>query len=307
MNVHERLLRRFPESRRGDRRFIGYLEAWVSIAGNVVLFVFKLLAGLALNSISLVADAFHSLSDVMTSVVVLVGFFFGSKPADSDHPHGHGRLEHVATLLIAFMLFLVAVGMGRGSLQRILRPRPVYFNLAVVILLTISAAFKEWMASFSNYLGAKIGSSALVADAWHHRSDAIATALVAVGLTVSPLGLFWLDGVLGLGVTALLVWIAWDLARKSVNELIGRAPDPTLIGVIHGVALAQEGVLSCHHVEVHDYLSHMDISLHIVVEGRMSARSAHKVAESVESGLKGKLGQHFTISVHIDPHGEPED
>jgi len=87
MNVHEWLLRRFPADRRSDRRFIGYLEAWISIVGNVVLFVFKLLAGLALNSIALVADAFHSLSDVLTSLVVLVGFFFGSKPADADHPH----------------------------------------------------------------------------------------------------------------------------------------------------------------------------------------------------------------------------
>ncbi len=307
MNVHERLLRRFPESRRRDRRFIGYLEAWVSIVGNVFLFAFKLLAGLALNSISLVAEAFHSLSDVLTSLVVLAGFFFGGKPADSDHPHGHGRLEHVATLLIAFMLFLVAVGMGRGSLLRILHPKPVLFSLAIVLLLAVSAAFKEWMASFSQYLGAKIGSTTLVADAWHHRSDAVATALVAVGLAVSPLGLYWLDGVLGLGVTALLAWIAWDLGRSSVNELIGKAPDPGMIAAIHGVALAQEGVLSCHHVEVHDYLSHMDVSLHIVVQGRMSARSAHRVAESVESGLKEKLGQHFTISVHIDPHGEPED
>jgi len=307
MNVHEWLLRRFPESRRADRRFIGFLEAWVSIVGNVVLFVFKLLAGLALNSIALVADAFHSLSDVLTSLVVLLGFFFGSKPADSDHPHGHGRLEHIATLIIAIMLLGVAIGMGRSSYLRIVRPQPVRFDLAVFILLLVSAAFKEWMASFSIYLGRKIDSTALLADAWHHRSDAIATALVAVGLVVSPLGFFRLDGVLGLAVTALLLWVSWDLSRTSVNELIGKAPDPRTIELIRSFASAQPGVLSCHGISIHDYANRAEASLHIVVRERITAATAHRVAQAVEDGLREKLGPQYTISVHIDPHGEPED
>lgn len=307
MNVHEWLLRRFPPSRRSDRRFIGYLEAWVSIIGNVVLFVFKLLAGLALNSIALIADAFHSLSDVLTSLVVLIGFFFGSKPADEDHPHGHGRLEHVATLIIAIMLLIVAIGMGKGSLERILHPQRVRFNLAVVILLLVSAAFKEWMASFSIYLGKKINSTTLFADAWHHRSDAIATVLVAVGLVVSPLGFFWLDGVLGLGVAILLLWVSWDLSRTSVNELIGRAPDPQTIELIRQFTCAQPGVLSCHGISIHDYTSRAEASLHIVVKERITTATAHRVAQAVEQGLKEKLGPQYTISVHIDPAGEPED
>ena len=307
MNVHEWLLRRFPADRRSDRRFIGYLEAWVSIVGNVVLFVFKFFAGLALNSIALVADAFHSLSDVLTSLVVLVGFFFGSKPADADHPHGHGRLEHIATLVIAIMLLGVAVGMGRGSFLRIVRPQPVRFNLAVFILLLASAAFKEWMASLSIYLGRKIHSTTLLADAWHHRSDAIATLLVAVGLAVSPLGFFRLDGVLGLAVTALLLWISWDLSRTSVNELIGRAPDPRTIELIRSFACAQPDVLSCHGISIHDYASRAEASLHIVVKERMSTMKAHRVAQAVEDGLREKLGPQYTISVHVDPHGEPED
>jgi cation diffusion facilitator family transporter len=307
MNVHEWLLRRFPADRRTDRRFIGYLEAWVSIVGNVALFVFKLLAGLALNSIALVADAFHSLSDVLTSAVVILGFFFGSKPADADHPHGHGRMEYIATLIIAFMLFAVAVRMGIGSFGRILRPQLVRFDLAVVILLLLSAALKEWMASFSTYLGRRIRSSTLLADAWHHRSDAIAATLVAVGLVVSPLGFFRLDGVLGLGVAGLLLWIAWDLSRTSVNELIGKAPDPRLVELIHEFTGTQPGVLSCHGISVHDYSSRAEVSLHIVVKERMSAKKAHDVARAVEEGLKERLGPQYAVSVHIDPHGEPED
>lgn len=307
MNIHERLLRRFPEHQRSNRRFIGFLEAWVSIVGNIVLFVFKLLAGLALNSISLIADAFHSLSDVLTSAVVLIGFFFGSKPADSDHPHGHGRLEHVATLIIAFMLLAVAVGMGKGSLERILRPQPVRFDLAIVILLLLSAGFKEWMASFSAYLGGRIHSSTLVADAWHHRSDAIAALLVAIGLLVSPLGFFWLDGMLGLFVTGLLTWVAWDLSRNSINELIGKAPDPKMVETIDTLARDQPGVLSCHGISIHDYISRAEASLHIVVDKKINIVEAHRVAHTVEERLKEKLGPQFSISVHVDPHGEPED
>lgn len=307
MNVHEWLLNRFPESRRCDRRFIGLLEAWVSIVGNLVLFVFKLLAGLALNSISLVADAFHSLSDVLTSAVVLLGFVFGSKPADADHPHGHGRLEHVATLIIAILLFAAAVGMGKGSLERIAKPQPVRFNLAVVLLLLLSAAFKEWMASFSAFLGRKIKSQALVADAWHHRSDAIAAALVAVGLVVSPLGYYWLDGVLGLFVCALLFWVAWGLSRDSVNELIGKAPDPRTITAIHAVACSQPGVLSCHGVSINDYINRSEVSLHVVVAKHLSVVDAHRVSHEVEEKLRQTLGGDVSIAVHVDPQGEPED
>jgi len=124
------------------------------------------------------------------------------------------------------MLLGVAVGMGRGSFQRIVRPQTVRFNLAVFILLLVSAAFKEWMASLSIYLGRVINSTTLFADAWHHRSDAIATVLVAVGLVVSPLGFFRLDGVLGLAVTALLLWVSWDLSR-NLGQRADRQGGPT--------------------------------------------------------------------------------
>jgi cation diffusion facilitator family transporter len=307
MNVHDWLLNRFPPERRSDRRCIGYLEAWVSIVGNVVLFVFKLLSGLALNSIALVADAFHSLSDVLTSLVVLAGFAFGGRPADSDHPHGHGRIEHVATLVIAIMLLGVAISMGKGSIDRVLKPQPVRFSLAVLVLLLLSAAFKEWMARFSIHLGRKIHSKTLLADAWHHRSDAIAAGLVAVGLAVSPLGFFRLDGVLGLAVTALLLWVAWDLGRDSVNDLIGRAPDPQTVELIRAFASSQPDVLSCHGISIHDYASRAEATLHIVVNERISTLRAHRIAQAVETGLMEKLGGYYAISVHVDPRGEPED
>jgi cation diffusion facilitator family transporter len=307
MNVHDWLLNRFSPERRSDRRFIGCLEAWVSIVGNIILFVFKLLSGLALNSIALVADAFHSLSDVLTSLVVLAGFAFGARPADSDHPHGHGRLEHVATLLIAIMLLGAAVSMGHGSIERILKPQPVRFNPTVLVLLLLSAGFKEWMARFSIHLGRTIQSTTLLADAWHHRSDAIAAGLVAVGLAVSPLGFFRLDGLLGLAVSGLLLWVAWDLGRASVNDLIGRAPDPQTVELIRSFVSSQPDVLSCHGISIHDYASRAEATLHIVVNERISTLRAHSIAETVEKGLQEKLGAHYAISVHVDPRGEPED
>lgn len=295
----------FPQGRY-SRKNVGYLEAWVSIGGNVFLFAVKFLLGMSLGSVALVAEAFHSLSDVLTSVVVLFGFTWGDKPADHEHPFGHGRVEQIATFVIALILFLVVYDLGRDSLGRILRPVVVESNLWAVVFMGFSALFKEWMARFSIFLGKKIDSQALIADAWHHRSDAIASLLVGAGLVLVRFGVYALDGYLGLFVVALLAWVGVELVRDSVSFLIGQAPSKEFMEELRTVVLSVPGVLNFHDTLVHDYQNRKVISLHIEVDEDLTAREAHEIALQVQDQLKAKLGD-SQVSVHIDPRGERED
>jgi len=182
------------------RRKYAYLEAWVSIIGNFGLAAVKMFFGSMLNSISLLADAAHTASDVLTSIVVLVGFKFSSSPADEKHPHGHGRVEFLATLLIAAMLMIVGVEFGRTSYGRYMANTAVKGSYAVALVMVAGAIIKEWMSQFSIELGMRTNASALIADAWHHRTDGIASILVAVAIMASQYGYYKIDAVFGAGL-----------------------------------------------------------------------------------------------------------
>ncbi|MGB9857810.1 MAG: cation diffusion facilitator family transporter [Dictyoglomaceae bacterium] len=289
-----------------ERKLVGYLEGWISIIGNIILFLFKFFAGLYLNGISLIADAFHSLSDVLTSIVVILGFKLGGKPADKKHPFGHGRIEQIATIIIAFMLLIIAYDLGKNSIERILHPQKVSFNFLVIFLMFFSTIFKEWMARFSIFLGKRINSPTLIADAWHHRSDAIASLLVGIGLIFINLGFYFLDGVLGVGVSILLAWVSIDLIKTSSSFLIGEAPNDELLDNIEEIVLSTPGVLNIHDVMVHDYHNNKVISLHVEIDENLSAKEAHKIALEVQDRLKKNI-ENSNVSVHIDPRGERED
>jgi cation diffusion facilitator family transporter len=306
MNINAWLFNKFLSNKKITRKFVGYLEAWISILGNLILFIIKFLFGTSLNSISLIAEAFHSLSDVLTSIVVLLGFKMGDKPPDKEHPYGHGRLEQIATIIIAIMLLIVSYDLIKDSLKRILSPQKVSFNYLVLIFMILSALFKEWMARFSIYLGKKINSSTLIADAWHHRSDAIASILVGIGLIFVNLNLYFLDGILGIGVSLLLAWIGIELLKSSSSFLIGEAPNEELLKNIEQIVLSTPGVLNMHDLMIHDYQNNKIISLHVEIDENLSAKDAHKIALEVQDKLKKKI-ENSNISVHIDPKGERED
>lgn len=301
MSFNAWLTERLLKQKEPSRASVGYLEAIVSIFGNIFLFAIKLILGIIINSLSLIADAFHSLSDVLTSIVVLVGFKIGGKPADKEHPFGHGRVETVSTLVIAFLLFIVTYDLGKSAIQRIIKPEQVDFNLLAVIFMIFSAAFKEWMASFSIYLGKKINSTSLIADAWHHRSDAVASFLVGVGLIFARFGIYRVDGILAIFVAALIGMVAVELTKSSANMLIGEAPDSELVEKIRKTALSVRQVVGVHDIFVHDYNTNKVISLHLEVMGNLSADEAHDIATAVEDRIK-ELSKAISVTAHIDPY-----
>ncbi len=282
-----------------DRTQTGIRAAVVSIALNSVLGLLKGILGFMTGSIGLLADAAHSLSDAGTSVVLLIGFRIAATPPDPEHPFGHGRAEHVATLVLATCLAIAAFEFGRTSLERFFAPRELSPPLWMLGVLVLTIAAKEFLAFYSSRLARRIDSDALRADAWHHRSDSISTLLVIVGLLGGRLGVRWLDPVAGFGVAVIMALLSYQLIRRSGSTLLGQAPDPEEIKDITRVAGDVKGVLGIHEVIVHRYGVSRWISLHAEVSADLSAAELHAITDEIERRLEGR--QWGSVVVHADP------
>lgn len=300
----EFLVRKFAkedENGQYDRASIARLEGWTSILGNFFLSIIKVILGLSLGSISLLADAVHTASDIATSAVVLVGFKIAQRPADDKHPYGHARAETTATLIISVLLIITGLTFGKASIERLIAPVTVGGSISVAIVMIFSALFKEWMARFSIYLGNMINSSALIADAWHHRSDAIATTMVAVAIVASMYGYFWVDALLGLLVSGLIIYTGLELANSSTSTLLGEAPNPEIIEEIRTEAMNVEGVQDVHKINIYDYgEGKRFVSLHIQVDSKMDIVRAHDIASVAQHSIAKRLGMEPII--HIEPY-----
>jgi len=299
-----RLVRDYQRVQRVEvRARYGLLEAWVSIVGNLVLFVVKFGFGVTTRSVALTADAFHTLGDMVTSVVVLFGFRVVRTPADVNHPYGHGRAEPIATLVIAILLVITGLEFMHMSFDRLREPVPIQGPLLAIGIMVGSTMFKEWMARFSLDLGQRIKSEMLKADAWHHRSDAIASVLVIAAMVGARLGYRWLDSVLGMGVALLIAGTGFHLARSMVSMLLGQGPSEELTGKIIAAAASTPGVHGVHGIQVHDYGSQQVAVVHIEVSSQMTTEQSHAVANEVEEALSRRLG--LSPVVHVDLGGKP--
>ncbi|HHW18850.1 MAG TPA: cation transporter [Firmicutes bacterium] len=287
------------------RTKFAFLEAWVSIIGNFILAFIKVTFGLVLNSISLLADAAHTAADVLTSVVVLVGFRMARAPADEKHPFGHGRVEFLSTLVIAILLLVVGFQFGKSSYERLLSNTPVKGSFVVAAIMVFSGVAKEWMTRFALYLGRKTNAQALIGDAWHHRTDAIASVLVAVAIVSSRYGYHWVDAVLGIGVSALIVYTGVELALSSASTLIGEGAPEELLNAIRTEVLKCEGVKDLHKVIVHDYGGRKSVSLHILVSEDLSLLESHNIATEVEKAVKSRVAG--DVVVHMEPFNPEEN
>ena len=281
------------------REAFGLLEGWASVVINLVLFAVKLVPGLLIGSITLVADALHSLGDLLGSAVIIWGFKAAARPSDAKHPFGHGRVESIATLVVGILLFVAAWEIGQNSVLRLLHPRPVHAPVALLLALAATLPVKEWLSRFARDLGGRIGSSALKGDFLHHRSDAVATAVVIASLAAGRFDLDWVDGVGGLAVAAFIAAAAYTLTKDALDPLIGQAPSPQLVSRIRAAALEVPGVEEVHDVVVHCYGGVLVTSLHIEVSDALNLASAHELAEAVENALTDRFpGQ---AVVHVDP------
>ena len=280
----------------------GYLEATVSIIGNTILFLTKLLLGLFINSIALIADSIHSLSDISTSGVVIYGFRIAKKQPDPEHPYGHGRAEYIATLIIALLLILVGLGFIQQSIERIINLETIQnqeFTLVITVIILFSALGKELMARYSYIISKKINSDVLKADAWHHRSDAISSIGVAIGILGARYGFPFLDPIFGIVVSIIIIYVGINLVKTTSNFLIGSAPDTQLIQKIKTIAEKTENIHGVHDLSIHDYGTTKILTLHAEVNKDLSLESAHTIADALEINIRKQTN--LSTIIHLDP------
>ena len=281
------------------RSAYGVLEGWVSVVVNTLLFAIKLVLGLLTGSIALMADAAHTLSDSVTSAIVIVGARMSRRPPDAEHPYGHGRAEAIATLAIAMLLAVAGVEFGKASIERVWSPSPVTAPPWAMATLIVTMVIKEWLSRFALALSRATGNQSLEADAWHHRSDVFATGLVVVGMVAGSYGLTWLDGVMGIGVSVLLVKIGFDVIRGAIDTLLGGRPSPEEVREVHRLAREVDGVRGVHDVVIHRYGDLRFVSLHVETRDDLTALALHDIAERVEARVA--TDGHGSVSVHVDP------
>jgi cation diffusion facilitator family transporter len=288
-----------------EREREGVRVGWVSILLNLVLFGLKFWAGLITGSVAMIADAWHTLADSLSSVIVLVGFHLGARPADREHPFGHGRAELIAAVMIGTLLVLVGLGFGREAVVRLLDHEPAEFSTFAIVVFGVSAILKEGLAQWSVRVGRRIDAPALVADAWHHRSDAVASAVIVVGALLGA-RFWWVDGLLGLAVAVMILHAAYDIIKDAAQRLMGSAPTESFQARAREVVSA---VTPCdaepHHLHLHSYGGHHELTLHLYLPAEMTVAEAHAISERVEEALASELK--VTATVHVDPRDRARD
>lgn len=282
------------------RQKYGILSGSVGIICNLFLFLTKLFAGIASGAISIIADAFNNLSDAGSSIITLVGFRMAGKPADRDHPFGHGRIEYLSGLGISVIILLVGAELLKNSIKKVFYPDEISGSLLTIAILVISVLIKFWMAWFNKALGQKIHSSAMKATAADSLNDCIATAVVIFGILIYKITGYNIDGIAGIAVACFILKAGYDAAKDTLQPLLGQKPDPELVEGIENLVLSYKEVTGVHDLIIHDYgPGRMIVSLHAEVSNHMDINQAHDVIDTIEKELQRKYGCEVTI--HMDP------
>ena len=282
-----------------ERKKASYLEGTVSIIGNICLFALKYWAGIVSGSIALMADAWHTLSDSISSVVVIIGAKLASKQPDKDHPFGHGRWELISAIIIAIILVLIAFGFITDSISQLRTKESANFGTLAIVITVVSIVVKELMAQYAFFLGRRSDSTVVKADGWHHRTDALSSLVILIGILFKNY-FWWIDGVLGLLVSLMLMYAAYAILKESVSKILGEEPGEELIKEILGhMRSLYDYDLHPHHFHLHNYISSKELTFHIKIGNNISVEEGHAIATTIEELIDEKLSLKSTI--HLEP------
>lgn len=283
----------------------GERATWVGAVANAFLIVAKGFAGVWGNSRALVADAIHSLSDLATDAIVLAGLRVGSKGPDADHHFGHARIETLAAAAVGVSLILVAGFLGYRSAWDIYLHVEQHPNWLAVVGAAVSLIVKEALYHYTVRVGRRIRSPAVVANAWHHRSDAFSSVAVLVGVTAAQVRPSWyiVDAVAALLVAVLIANVAISVLLDALREMTDAAPPAGVLAQIRAKILEVEGVQGVHDLKVRSSGGLYQVQVRVVVDSALTVVQGHRVAESVERGLRSGIGEVAEAIVHIDPVG----
>ena len=278
----------------------GYLGGVVGIIANFILFAVKFSVGLLTSSIAIMADAFNNLSDMASSIITIVGFKLASMPPDKEHPFGHGRLEYISALIVAFMVMLVGFQFVKSSINRILNPVPIKFEIIPFILLFLSILIKVWLSRFNKFMGNKINSSALKAASVDAMGDVFTSSTVLVAFLASKFTSLPIDGYAGILVSVAILYAGYSLVKETISPLLGEAPDPELVKQINQAILSYEHIEGVHDLIIHNYGVGKSIaSVHAEIPADIDIMTIHDIIDTAEREISEKFKTHLVI--HMDP------
>ena len=280
----------------------------VSIAVNLLLSLGKLLAGIFGRSGAMISDAVHSASDVFSTVIVIIGVRISSKKSDTNHPYGHERLECVASVILATILLATGIGIGLGGLRTILSGD--YETLAVPGVTALAAAaasiaVKEWMYWYTRAAARKINSGAMMADAWHHRSDSLSSIGAFIGIAGSRMGYPVLDSAACLGISVFIAKAAYEIFMDAVDKMVDKACDTKTEAEIRRVVLREEGVLGIDRLMTRLFGAKMYVDMEIAADGNKTLYETHDIAERVHDAIEENFPEVKHCMVHVNPARMP--
>lgn len=279
---------------------------YVGMAVNVGLAVLKIVFGLLVSSVSLLADGFHSFSDLATDVAVLVGVHFGSKEPDHEHPYGHGRIETFSAAFVAIILMLIGSGMIYRAGMAIARTehsagRASLFEIVVIGVALVSVIAKELIYRWTRNIAVKTHSAALYANAWHHRSDALSSVAVIIGAIAMLLGYPHGDGIAAIAVALMIILVGVKVITGCFDELTERSVDQKTVEKIESIIASDSRILGWHKLRTRSVGREIFVDLHILVDPDLNLTAAHTIADGLEQSLRENISQPVNVTVHMEP------
>lgn len=282
------------------RTAYGVLASVTGIFCNLFLFGLKWCIGFFLHSISIMADAFNNLSDAGSSIISLVGVKIAERPADEEHPFGHGRVEYIAALVVAFLVLEVGFTFFKDAISKIRHPQEMRFQLFSVVVLIFSIAIKLWMSYFNRKLGKRIDSKVMMAVSADAIGDVITTSATIFSVVFLKLTGYNIDGFVGLGVSLVVMWAGFGIAKDTLEPLIGEAVDPKVYLQITNFVEKYDGVVGSHDLIVHNYGPAKSMaSIHAEVPNNVDIEESHAVIDQIERDAMKKMG--LFLVIHMDP------
>jgi len=282
------------------REAYGMLSSIVGIICNIILFSAKFVMGTIVNSISIISDGFNNLSDCASCIVTLFGYKLAAKPADKDHPFGHGRFEYLTSMVIAMVIMLVGVELLTTSVKKIMHPETVEFSYIALAALVLSILLKVWMSKFNKKLGTKINSTIMLATSKDSMNDVVATAVTVFALIISPFTDLPVDGIMGVIVSVFILFSGFGIIKETVDALLGQPADSGVVQKIKEIVEENPYALGMHDLIIHSYgPGNMIGSVHIEVDGKGNIMEIHDVIDEMERNIFEDLNIKMTI--HMDP------
>jgi cation diffusion facilitator family transporter len=277
-------------------------EGFLSVAVNAVLFAVKFWVGLLTGSVALMADAWHTLSDSLTSIFVVVAAKLASKKPDKEHPFGHGRWELIASLIIAMILGVIGYEFLTDSVNRFQNRESVVYGTLALVVTIVSILVKEGLAQYAFYLGRKHDNPVIKADGWHHRTDSLSSVIVLIGIVVTRFvdGLWWMDSILGMICALAIFYAAYKIMKEAVTKILGEEPHPNLINDIEAeVKKLYPDNLQLHHFHLHNYISQKELTFHVMINGGETIDYGHNISTVIEDMIKEKYN--VDVTIHVEP------